>query len=80
VAPGGADLLLDEVEVVQQPLGGRSEALVLLEGGLEPCAGVEEGLLVVGEPREQPIGYARREQGVTRREHGTMPLHALGAE
>ncbi len=51
VAPGGAHLLLDQVEVVEQPLGRRRHAALGGGGGGELRVDADQHALVVGQPR-----------------------------
>ena len=52
--PGLPHLLLDDVEVVQEPLGGRGDGLVAPDRGGEVAVGVAEDPLAVVQPVQDP--------------------------
>ncbi len=76
---GGADLLFDQVEVIEQPLAGWRDALA---GGrrLQNVAGADEDRFVAGQPREQPVARVSRAQRVRPRKGPAVLLHLVGAE
>ncbi|MDE1927316.1 MAG: hypothetical protein KGL18_08655 [Burkholderiales bacterium] len=80
MAPGHAHLLLDEVEVVEQPFAGGRDAALLVGAAGELGAGVGQHLLVVAEPAQQPVPRAQRRQLVAGGELPAMLLHLVGGE
>ena len=79
VPPGRANLLLDEVEVVEEPLGCRCDASVRRDRLGQQVADFDQDAIVLREPRQQPVRVARR-QTVREREVPAVLLHLIGAE
>ena len=52
---GGADLLFDQIKIIQQPLGRRRDPPILLGGLGDQVVGVEENPFVLIEPGQKPI-------------------------
>ena len=75
-----ADLLLDEVEVVEQPLARRRNRGARLDRCRQQIAGFEQDGLVLRQAREQQIAPAFRSQCMRRRERPAVMLHLIGAE
>ena len=55
VPPGRADLLLDQVEVVEQPFGGRRDAAVRRDRRGQQVADFDQDVVVLDQPRQQPV-------------------------
>ena len=79
VAPGGAHLLLDQVEVVEQPFGGRRHAPFGGRGAGELSVDAGQHALVVGQPGEQPVGQRPVGDAVGGRQPLGMLRHLVGA-
>ena len=80
VALGRSHLFLDEVEVVEQPLAGRRDTLLLLGALCQQRAGFGEHLLVVAEPAQQAIAAAPVRQLMPGSQVPAMLFHFLGGE
>ena len=80
VAPGRPYLLLDKVEVVAQPLGGRSKTNLVFPLIRDQAVGIEEDTLVLIELREQKIRPPLLLDDVPRRELLRVLLELLEAE
>ncbi len=77
---GGAYLLLDQVEIIEQPLASRSDPAARAHRGGEQVAGVDEHCLVGCQPWQQRVGSAPRCQLVCRRQRPSVLLHLVGTE
>jgi hypothetical protein len=79
MAPSHLNLLFDQVEVIEQPFGGGSDAPAWIYG--EGCA-VEgaEALLVFGQSSQQAGGSALSDDLVVRRQGPGMARQLLNAE
>jgi hypothetical protein len=76
-----ADLLFDEVVVVEQPLGGRRDCTTFADRLRDGAISVEENRLVVLQPRgEGSPGRRRRGDRLGRRKALGMLLEALDTE
>ena len=80
VAPCGPDLLLDQVEVVEQPLARRRDPAILLERGCDECEGRDEDGLVLGEAGEETVVAAVHVDGVPGRHLGCVQRELLRRE
>ena len=80
VTPGGPDLLLDQVEVVEQPLARRRDPAILLERGRDEGEGRDEDGLVLGEAGEETVVAAVHVDGVPGRHLGCVQRQLLGRE
>ena len=80
MASGGTDLFLDEVQVVEQPLRRRSDAVLRRDRGREGRAGREQHSLVVGQAREQAIRQSLGTRAVRGCETRAILLHLIRAE
>ena len=80
VAPGSADLLLDQIEVVEQPFAGRRDLLVGFHRCREPAADADQDRFIRRQTRQDLIVRAFLRQRV----HGSEPLapllHLVGIE
>jgi hypothetical protein len=76
---GRADLLLDQVEIVEQPLRGGGDAQVRGDVGGLSFADVREDAFVRGEARQQPVAGAARREPVRGRKALAVLLHLVGA-
>ena len=76
-----ADLLLDDVEVVDQPLGGRRDGAFLADRRADGAIRGEQHPAVVAQPlRQRPTGAGPRRHALGSREALGMLLEALDAE
>ena len=80
MAPGRPDLLLDEIEIVEEPLGGWSDAKLAFPIARDKAVGIEENALVLTELREQKVRPPLLINDVLRRELPRVPLELLEAE
>ena len=80
MVPGRADLLFDQVKIVEQPFAGRGDAAVCLDRRAEQVAGVAQNHFVFSQPREQLIGRAPVAQAVHAGQIPAVLLHLVGAE
>ena len=80
VPPGRADLLLDQVEVVEQPFPCRDDAAVGRQRLGQKLAGFDQDSFVVGQPREQAIRSPSSRQLVRSGQGPPVLLHLVGAE
>ena len=55
---GRADLLFDQVEVVEQPFRGGRDAAVRRDRRRQQVADFDQDAFVLGQPRQQPVGRA----------------------
>jgi hypothetical protein len=80
---GGADLLFDEVEVVEEPFPGRRDARSGRDGRLQQLAGGHQRAFVLRQAREQPVPAATRPasrvQLVPACQRLAVALHLVGA-
>ena len=76
---GGADLLFDQVEVIEQPLAGRRDAVAGGSRRFQQIAGADQDRFVVAQPREQPVARACRAPPVRPRQGSAVLLHLVGA-
>src|SRR6185503_9344057 len=60
VALGGADLLFDQMEVVEQPFPGRRDPAARRDGRLQELAGGNQDTFVPGQAREELVAAAAR--------------------
>ena len=83
VALAGANLLFDQVEIVEQPFPGRRDRLAGGERRLQQLAGRHQDAFVLGQALEQPVAArtqaAPRPQLVRARQGLAMALHLVGA-
>ncbi len=77
---GGANLLFDEIEIVEQPFASRRDAAVRRDRLRQQAAHADQGALVRRQPRQKPVRRAPRRQLVRGRERPAMLRHLLGAE
>ena len=80
VSPGRADLLFDQVEVVEQPFPGRRNRALRLDRCSEQIEGTDQDAFVLRQPREEPVRNAFQSQTVRARQGLAMALHLLAAE
>ena len=80
VALRGADLLLDQVEVVEQPLAGRRHAAAGRDRLGQLLENPAENFLVGGQARQQLVGSAFRRERMRLRQVPAVLLHLVGAE
>ena len=80
VPPGRADLLLDQVEVVEQPLARRRDSAVAVHGFGEQRPDGQQHRLVLRQPRQQPVRSMLRAQPVRGGQHSSVLHHLLAAE
>jgi hypothetical protein len=77
---GDADLLFDQVEIVQQPFACGRDASSMTGRGGQSFAGVDEYGFVVAQPGQQQVAALIRAQPMLAGEHLAVPLHLVGAE
>ncbi len=77
---GRADLLVDQVEVVEQPFRGGRDAAIGRDRRGQQVADFEQDAFVLGQARQQPVGRAAGRQPVRGREVLAVLLHLIGAE
>ena len=77
---GGADLLFDQVEIVEQPLAGRADAMIRRHRGGQSLADADQGGFIRGEARQELVALMSRRQAMHRRERLAVPLHLVGTE
>ena len=75
MSPGGFDLLLDEIKVIEQPFTGRRNRPVLLGGFRKKTAGRVEYFFVVGKSRQKLVMRAAGSDRMEGRQPFTMLLH-----
>jgi hypothetical protein len=73
-------LLLDEIEVVAQPLGGRSDTEIAVSVVRDEAVGIEEDALILAELREKKIPTPLLINGVLWRKLLRVLLELLEAE
>jgi hypothetical protein len=77
---GGADLLFDEVEIVEQPFGRRRHATVGGNGRRQEVADFDQQILVVREACEEAIGSGTGCKTMRDGKILAVLLHLVGAE
>src|SRR5260370_13005486 len=81
IVPDLANLRLDDVKIVDQPLGGGSDWIVIVSRLRDGAIGVEQGLVVVSEPLGKRSADPRSLRDALRgRQALGMLLEALRAE
>ena len=80
VAARRADLFFDQVEIVEQPLGGGRDLAPGLDGGGQFGAGAGNDIGVLGQARQQAVGAAALAQLVARGQVLAVGCHLRGAE
>src|SRR5258708_30210784 len=77
---GGADLVLDEIVVAEQPLSGGGDAPVGPNAHCQQLAGRIQDPFVVRQSRQKPVRRFSVDHGVRGRQHFAVLLHLLFAE
>ena len=77
---GGANLLLDQIEVIQQPFAGGGDLAVGGHRLGHQPVDTDQNALVLRQPRQQLVRSASRTEFVESRQRPAMLLHLLGAE
>ena len=77
---GRADLLFDQVEIVEQPFRGGRDAAIGRDRCRQQAANFDQDAFVLGQPCQQLVGRATRRQPVRDREVLAVLLHLIGAE
>jgi hypothetical protein len=80
VTPRGADLLVDQVHVVQQPLGGRRHRPVLGNGLAQLAGDVLEHAFVGRQPCQQAVGPVVLREAMTASQQLAVRHHLVAAE
>ena len=75
-----ADLLVDQVEIVDQPFRGGRDAAAFRHFHRQQVAHARQDRFVVGEARQQPVGRTVRGQPMRDREVPAVLFHLLDAE
>ncbi len=78
--PRGADLLFDQVEVIEQPFAGRGDAAALLHRRHLQAGGADQHALVLHQALEQPVAALLARKPVRFRQRAPVPVHLVGAE
>ncbi len=77
---GRADLLFDEIEIVEQPFPGRHHPAALRGRRRQQLAHFNQGAFVVCQPRQEPVRRLPGNQFVRGRKRLAMQRHLIGAE
>jgi hypothetical protein len=77
---GGAYLLFDQIEVIEQPFARRRNPALGLACRRQQLVGLQQYAFVLGQAREQLIRTPLRAQAVRARQGLAMLLHLIGAE
>ena len=77
---GGANLLFDQIKVVEQPFPGRGNPAVCLDRLNQQVADSNEDGFILSQPLQQPALRTPRAQLVRARQGLAMLLHLIGAE
>ena len=80
MSPGRSNLLLDQIEVIEEPFSGGGDSVFRLDRVRQELAGFDEEVLIVGQPPEQSIVRAFRAQLMGAGKRFAVLLHLLGAE
>ncbi len=80
VTAGDADLFFDQVQVIEQPLGGGRDLAAVLDGGGQFVAGGADDFRVFAQARQQLVAAAARAQFVVGGERAAMRGHLRRAE
>ena len=75
-----ANLFLDQVEVVEQPFGGRRDSSVVARRGGQRLAAIDQDFLVVGQAAEQQVGPATGAQAMLSRQGLAVAFHLVSTE
>jgi hypothetical protein len=78
--PGHADLLFDQIEVVEEPVPGWSDAAVCLDRLREEVADASQNVFVLSQPRQEEVARVSPAQPVGARQGLAVLLHLVGAE
>ncbi len=78
--PSQSDLLLDEIEVVEQPGLCRQDPLSRRRGGGDRVVGGHQNALVLRQPGEQPVSARTTIDKVTACQRGGVVFQLIGAE
>ena len=74
-----ANLLLDQIEVVQEPLCGRFNTAIIIGGRCHEIVGRDEDAFVIVEAWQQSVVASPRGQGMRHRNHFGVPFQLLDA-
>ena len=77
---GGANLLFDQIEVVEQPLAGGGDLATGADGLGHQAVDTDQYAFVLREAREQLVGSMPRAEFVLSGQRAAVLLHLLGAE
>ncbi len=80
VAAGGADLLFDQIQIVEQPFGGRGDAVLGDDRPSQLAAGLDQHHLVGIQSRQQLVCPPSRRDAVRIRQSCAVLRHLVGAE
>ena len=75
-----ADLLFDQIEVVEQPGFGRHDPLSGRCCGGDDVVGRQQNLRIVRQPRQQPVRPRTRIDSILTRQRDRVTLQLLDAE
>ena len=74
-----ANLLFDQIEVVQEPLCGRFNTAIIIGGRCHEIVGRDEDAFVIVEAWQQSVVASPRGQGMRHRNHFGVPFQLLDA-
>ena len=80
MAPGGPDLLLDEIEVIEQPFARGRDPAIRRNRGRDQIVGPQQDGLAVRQPRQEPVWPSFRIDFMPAREGPGMLLQLIDAE
>lgn len=80
MSPGRADLLFDEIKIIEQPFGGRRDAMLPLDRLQRQAPRPDQDLFIFGEARKQFFRVSRGTQDMRLRERSAIVLQLLRAE
>src|SRR6476620_445203 len=80
MSPGRANLLFDQVEVIEEPFPGRGDTAFRPDCSGQKFAGADEEVFVFSQPREKFVFGGFPAQFMRGGERLAMLLHLVGAE
>ena len=80
VSLGRADLLFDQIEIIEQPFAGRRDPAVRLDRLCQQIADSDQDVFILSQPAQQLVRSAVRAQLVQASQGLAVLLHLIGAE
>ncbi len=77
---GGADLIFDQIKIVEQPFAGRRDPTVLRDGGHEQSADADQDGFILGQASEQAVRRMSGHQGMRIGQALAVLFHLHGTE